>query len=197
MADQVLYVGNNAKNYSTNLKKLIDTIAEEMSKGIKDGLAFRFSSVENDETKLYAFVKNEGYDITYKEFSGFIADAKEVVLANKDFLESIIGEQMSEQMSEELSDNELEQVAGGTAWWQWLLAAVCAVAVIAAVIVTCGALAPLIPLAATGVLGAGVAVGTFVGTAGGLVMAGAASTLVVAGVTAAVGVTGVVANLTS
>jgi len=76
MAEQVIYFSNNVRNYSKNIKKLIDDISEELSKGVKDGLASRISSVENDEAKLYSFVKNEGYAISYKEFSGFIADCK-------------------------------------------------------------------------------------------------------------------------
>lgn len=133
MAEQILYISENAKNYSAGLKKLIQDISEEMTNGIKDGLAYKLARVENEEAKLYSFIKNEGYGISYKEFTGFLSDAKEIITANADFIEGALADTKMEQSSEELSDSDLEQVAGGgMKWWQWLLVGIAAVAIVVA-----------------------------------------------------------------
>lgn len=158
MAEQMIYISKNAEHYSKGIIQMITDIAEEMMTGVKDGLAYKLANVENEEAKLHAFIKNEGYDITYKEFSDFIVDAKEIISLNSDLIESTLAEQIAEHSSEELSDDDLEQVSGGKLkWWQWLLVGVAAVAVV----VACVLAAPIV--ASVGVT-MGVAVGYSVGS---------------------------------
>ncbi len=176
MSEQLIYVSNNAQNYSVGLKKMIMDLSEEMTNGIKDGLAYKLARVENDEAKLYSFVKTEGYDLTFKEFSGFISDAKDMITANEEFINDILSEKIAEFESEELDDNDLEQVVGGNLkWWQILLICFAVVALVVACIIA----APL-------VAGVGAAVGTVV-AAGGTIAAGGvfACSAVVAGSAAA------------
>ncbi len=184
MSEQMLYISKNAENYSVGLKKLITDISEEMNKGIKDGLAYKLASVENEEVKLYSFIKNEGYDISYKEFTGFISDAKDIITANADFIDSALAEKLSEQISEELSDSDLEQVAGGKMkWWQWLLIGIAAVALVVACVIA----APLVIAIGTAI-GAGSAACFAAGTVGLLTYAAVGNIAVVVGAGIAAGV---------
>lgn len=190
MSEQIVYGNKNFENYSKDLLKLIVDISEEMNKGIQDGLTFKLGRVENDEVKLHNFVRNEGYDITYKEFTDFIVDAKDLITKNSDFIDSALAEKIEELSSEELSDDDLEQVSGGKMkWWNWLLIGVAAVAVA----VACVVLAPVAIAAASAglsfvagssvVLGAGLAGANFatasiaVGVAGAATIAGAGTAI--------------------
>lgn len=160
-----------------------------MTTGIRDGLASRLGGVENDEAKLYAFIKNEGYPISYKEFTSFLVDAKEMVQQNEAFIQGAAADQTAESSTEELSDQDLEQVAGGgLAWWAWLLIACAALIVVAACLV-CPVLIGVVGagLGATvgAALGAGVAIGT-------IATAALASTSVAIATGAAVAVAGAV-----
>ena len=190
MSEKVLYFTSDPIKYSENVKKLIHDINDEVIKGIKDGFAYKLASVENDEAKLYAFLKNEGYDITYKEFTGFINDCKDTIKLNEQF----IHEATSEHSSVELSDSDLEQVAGGMNWWQWLLVGIGAALVTAAIILTAGLATPLIAAAATGVAVTGATVAGFVGAAAGVAVTAAVAggvgiaSAAVGGITAAAGV---------
>jgi lactobin A/cerein 7B family class IIb bacteriocin len=189
MAEQTLFISRNAVNYSTGLVKLINDISNEMTTGIRDGLASRLGGVENDEAKLYAFIKNEGYPISYKEFTSFLVDAKEMVQQNEAFIRGAAADQTAESRSEELSDQDLEQVAGGgLPWWAWLLIAAAALLVVAACLVCpvlIGVVGAGLGAAVAGGLGAGLTIGVVAGAA-------LASTSVVIATGAAVAVAGAV-----
>jgi hypothetical protein len=179
MSEQVIYFSNNVRSYSKNLKTLIEDISEEMNKGIKDGFAFKLANVENDDAKMYSFLKNEGYDINYKEFTGFISDCRETIDAN----EQLIRKVTSEQNSEELSDSDLEQVAGGTSWWKLMLIGIGAVLLLAAVVLSAGLATPLLAAAAIGASSAALT---------SAVIAGSGAVLIGCGVAAAVGTAAII-----
>lgn len=153
MSEQVIYVSNNVKSYSETLRKLIGDISDELNKGIKDGFAFKLANVENEETETYNFIKNQGYDIKYKEFTEFVSDCKGMIEANEKILDDV----SKEQITEELSDNDLEQVSGGKGWWKknWSKVAmgVGAALVVGAVLVATGGLGA--PLLAAGIASQG------------------------------------------
>ncbi len=140
MSEQVFYYSSNAQNYSDNLKKLLRDIYDEVDKGIQDGLAYKLAGVEDDESKVYSFLKNEGYDITYKEFSDFVNDCNDTIKVNGQLFQDVT----NEQMTSELSDSDLEQVAGGMKLWQKLLIGVGAALLVGAIILTAGLATPAV-----------------------------------------------------
>ena len=171
MAEQMLYAGKNVQHYSAALKKFIADIATEMTTGIKDGLGYKLCCLQNDEVKLHTLVKNEGYNITYKEFTDFIADAREIITLNADFIDSALADKKAEMGNKELTEDELAQVAGGKIkWWAIALAGLAAVCLLVACII-------LIPVTAvvSGAVAVGVGVGAAIayGVAGSAVFAGA------------------------
>ena len=176
MSALALKTSKSINDYGEGIKKLLLDIAEDMKNDIKDGVGIKLAAQNGDEASVYSFLKNQGYEINYKDFLLFQEDSKKIVNDNEEAIKGMI----AEQKSEELSDSDLEQVAGGMNWWQWLLVGIGAALVIAAItIVTCGI---------------GTAVATIATTAGitsGAVGAAVATANVVAGVGAVVGAVGV------
>ena len=182
MVNQLVYKSEWVNTHNPNFKRLFTDLGEEMNKGIKDGMAYRLANTENDETKIFAFIKNEGYDIPYKEFAEFTEVCKGVVVDNEDFLKNA----MQEQMSEELSDSDLEQVAGGKKLPKWAIALIAigiAIVIAAAVVFTFGAGAVVaaaggaafVALAGASIgLGGGAIAATVVGTTAGAIGVGVA-----------------------
>lgn len=135
MSTMVFQTNKSINEYGLGIRKLLLDIKEEIENGTKDGIGMQLASQSGDETSVYNFIKNQGYDVTYKDFLIFHKDSKKIVEDNGETIKSLI----EEQKSEELSDSDLEQVAGGLNWWQWILVGIGAALVIAAVtILTCG-----------------------------------------------------------
>lgn len=136
MSTMALQTNKSINDYGAGIKKLLLDIKKEIEDGTKDGIGMQLASQKGDEASVYNFLKNQGYEITYKDFLIFNKDSKKIVEENEKALRSML----EEQKSEELSDSDLEQVAGGLEWWQWLLVGIGSLIVLAAItIVTLGA----------------------------------------------------------
>jgi len=170
-------------DYAEGIQKLAMDLKKEAEQGIKDGLIYTLGKQEDDEMKVYEYIKNEGYVINYKDFQGFIGDARAIINENEAFFMNIV----QETFSEELSEDDLEQVAGG-GWfknnWKKVLMGIGALMVVAAIgILTCG-----VGLAA--ITGAAAAVGQAVGV---LATITTASTLIATGlIVGAAGTTAII-----
>ncbi len=182
MRELTLKTNKTIDDYSEGIGKLLFDIADEIKNEVKDGIGIKLASQSGDEASVYNFLKNEGYDITYKDFLSFNQDSKKIVEENEDAIKNML----LEQKSEELNDNDLEQVAGGKMkWWQWALIGVGAALVIAAAtIVTCGMGTAATTIATTYAIGAaevattlaGANVAGFIGAAVGTAGTGAIAT---------------------
>lgn len=114
MEEKKIFIKETVNGYSDELKRLITDIGDELGKGIKDGFGYRIANINDDEAEVYSFLKNQGYEITYKEFSDFIGDCRDILEANELLIEEI----SIEEIDEELDDDELKVVAGGKGWFK-------------------------------------------------------------------------------
>lgn len=140
------------EDYAQGIQKLFGDIYDEISRDIKDGVMHNLLTIE-DETQSYNFLKNQGYDISYKDFLEFVEDCRTNLFENADMIGRFIVE--NEQSVQELDDEDLERVAGG-GLGNWIkshkkeiiigaaiVAGVVAVAATTALVIsTCGAAAP-------------------------------------------------------
>ena len=139
MSEITLQTARTFGDYPEGIQKLFLDIKEEVESGLKDGIGMRLASQKGEASEVYGFLKDQGYDITYKDFNIFYEDSLKIIEDNETALERM----MEEQSTQELSDNDLEQVAGGSGWWKknWKKVAIGAgaVLVVAAVtVMTCG-----------------------------------------------------------
>lgn len=102
------------EDYGDGIKKLLTDIKYEIENNIRDGIGIKLASENESEVKTYNFLKNQGYDMSYKEFYEFYKESQVIVENNYDLIEKAL----EEQESSELNDDELEVVAGGKGWFK-------------------------------------------------------------------------------
>ena len=114
MKEKNIFIKKTMDDYSDELKRLIIDIGDELSKGIKDGFGYKIANMDDNEAGLYSFLKNQGYDLNYKEFLNFLNECKELIEANEMLLDEI----SLEGIDEELNEDELATVSGGKGFWK-------------------------------------------------------------------------------
>lgn len=184
MTTLVLKSNKTVEDYSKEMQIFLTDLKKDFEESVKDGILYKLSKMDGEPERIYNFLKNEGYKMTYKDFTTFYDDSLELIGKNG----NAINNMMKETYETELTEDDLTDVVGGKLklWQKVAMGAGVGLAVVGLAVMTGGvsllvtaAVGGEILVTATATAGAGVAVATIAGGAAGVV-AGAATTVVAA-----------------
>lgn len=136
--------------YSKGIFQLVNDLNEEVKTENKSGIISEISKMNSSEEEIYSFLKNEGYDISYKDYKLFYNDSLKAFGES----ENEISKVMRETYETELSENDLESVAGGKLSFKKLGLSIGAALVIGGIVVATGGVAAVAIVVAAGATGA-------------------------------------------
>lgn len=180
MATKILTTSYIPTDFSSNVQILLKDILAEYEEKKTDGILSKLMGNDGSKEELYNFIKNEGYELNYKEFTKFYEASDAIVEKNKEYLVEACYK-VNEKYSDELSENDLENVVGGKlSWGKIAIAAGLGLAVGGLVIATGG-------LAAVAIVGVGVGSTVLSGSVAGVMIVGGVAAVGAGGTAATVG----------